>query len=105
MRISLKVKTCIMIFIITAVLCAASIIGTNIALTNIIKQQFISKAESMTSAISAVIDAGKVSAVRDEIMKIYDRTEEKVSNEDWGSKEHEAYISLYNDITAMPAFT
>lgn len=34
-----------MIFIITAVLCAASIIGTNIALTNIIRQQFIDKAE------------------------------------------------------------
>jgi len=104
MRISLKVKTCIMVFIITAVLCAASIIGTNIALTNIIKQQFTSKADSMTSAISAVIDGGKVALVKDEVLKIYNRTENKVSNEDWGSEEHEAYINLYSDILDMPEF-
>ena len=51
MRVSLKTKSFVMIFIITAVLCVASIIGSNIALTNIIKQQFISKAETTTSSV------------------------------------------------------
>ncbi len=44
MKVSLKTKTFVMIFILTTVLCVASIIGTNIAMTNIIRQQFIDKA-------------------------------------------------------------
>ena len=95
-----------MIFIITAVLCAASIIGTNIALTNIIRQQFIDKAESVTNAMADLLDKEAASGVRDAVMKIYRATEdqEKVSNEDWGSPEHEAYVSRYSRILEMPEF-
>lgn len=104
MRVSLKTKSFVMIFIITAVLCVASIIGSNIALTNIIKQQFISKAETTTSSVAAVIDAAKVARIKDAVMEIYNRTEDKVSNEDWGSEEHEAYIGLYNEILESQDF-
>jgi len=69
MKVSLKTKTFIMIFIMTAVLCAASIIGTNIALTNIIRQQFIDKAESLTNAMADLIDKEAAAKVRDEVMK------------------------------------
>ena len=106
MKVSLKTKTFIMIFIITIVLCAASIIGTNIALTNIIRQQFIDKAESVTNAMAALMDKDAAAGVRDEVMKIYNATDEKdkVSNEDWGSPEHEAYVSRYSHILEMPEF-
>ena len=84
MKISLKTKTFVMIFIMTAVLCAASIIGTNIALTNIIRQQFIDKAESLTNAMADLIDKEAAAKVRDEVMKIYNETDDKdkVSNEE-----------------------
>ena len=105
-KVSLKAKTFIMIFIITAVLCAASIIGTNIALTNIIRQQFIDKAESLTNAMANVMDKDAAAAVRDAVVKIYNETDDKdkVSNEDWGSPEHEAYVSRYSPILEMPEF-
>ena len=106
MKVSLKTKTFVMIFILTAVLCAASIIGTNIALTNIIRQQFIDKAESVTNAMADLIDRDAASAVRREILKVYDATEDKdkISNEDWGSPEHEEYVGKYNHILEMPEF-
>ena len=104
MRISLRLKTVIMIFIFTAVLCVASIIGTNIALTSIIRQQFIDKAESLANAMTEIIDKNQVRHVRDEVMQIYNRTEEKVSNEEWGSEEHTAYVNLYSDILTMDDF-
>jgi len=106
MKVSLKTKTFVMIFIITAVLCAASIVGTNIALTNIIRQQFIDKAESVTNAMAALMDKEAAAAVRDEVVKVYNSTDEKdkVSNEDWGSPEHEAYVGRYNHILEMPEF-
>lgn len=106
MKVSLKTKTFVMIFILTAVLCVASIVGTNIALTNIIRQQFIDKAESMTKAMSALIDREAAAAVRDAVMKVYTATDEKdkVSNEDWGSPEHEAYVGRYSHILEMPEF-
>lgn len=107
MKISLKAKTLIMIFIITAVLCVASIIGTNIALTNIIRQQFIDKAESMTNAMAELMDADAASVVRSEVMKVYQATDdrEKVSNEEWDTPEHEAYVSRFSHILELPAFT
>ena len=107
MKISLKTKTLIMIFIITAVLCIASIIGTNIALTNIIRQQFIDKAESMTNAMAELMDADAASVVRSEVLKVYDATDdsEKVSNEEWDTPEHEAYVSRFSHILELPAFT
>ena len=106
MKISLKTKTFIMIFFITAVLCVSSIIGANIALTNIIRQQFIDKAESVTNAMADLIDRDAAARVRDEVMKIYNATDDqdKISNEEWGSPEHEAYISLYRRILDMPEF-
>ena len=84
MKVSLKTKTFIMIFILTAVLCAASIIVTNIALTNIIRQQFIDKAESLTNAMANLIDREAAAKVRDEVMKVYNATDdrEKISNEE-----------------------
>jgi len=107
MKVSLKTKTFIMIFIITAVLCATSIIGTNIALTNIIRQQFIDKAESLTNAMADLLDKNAAAGVRDEVLKVYHATDEKekVSNEDWGSPEHEAYVGRYRHILEMPEFT
>ena len=107
MKISLKTKTLIMIFIITAVLCIASIIGTNIALTNIICQQFNDKAESMTNAMAELMDADAASVVRSEVLKVYDATDdsEKVSNEEWDTPEHEAYVSRFSHILELPAFT
>ena len=106
MKVSLKTKTFIMIFIMTAVLCAASIIGTNIALTNIIRQQFIDKAESLTNAMADLMDKDAASGIRDAVLKVYNTTDdrEKVSNEDWGSPEHEAYVSRYSHILEMPEF-
>ena len=107
MKISLKTKTLIMIFIITAVLCVASIIGTNIALTNIIRQQFIDKAESTASAMASLIDDEAAGVVRSEVLKVYGATDDKdkVSNEEWDSPEHEAYVSRYSHILDMPEFT
>ena len=107
MKISLKTKTLIMIFIITAVLCVASIIGTNIALTNIIRQQFIDKAESTASAMASLIDDEAAGVVRSEVRKVYGATDDKdkVSNEEWDSPEHEAYVSRYSHILDMPEFT
>ena len=106
MKVSLKTKTFIMIFILTAVLCAASIIGTNIALTNIIRQQFIDKAESLTNAMANLIDREAAAKVRDEVMKVYNATDdrEKISNEEWDSPEHEAYVGRYSHILEMPEF-
>ena len=107
MKISLKTKTLIMIFIITAVLCAASIIGTNIALTYIIRQQFIDKAESITNAMANLIDTEAAGVIRDEVMKVYNATDDKdkVSNEEWDTPEHEAYVSRYSHILELPEFT
>ena len=106
MKVSLKTKTFVMIFILTTVLCVASIIGTNIALTNIIRQQFIDKAESVTNVMANLMDKAAAASVRDEVMRIYNATDEKdkVSNEDWGSPEHEAYVNRYSAILEMPEF-
>ena len=107
MKISLKTKSLIMIFIITAVLCVASIIGTNIALTDIIRQQFIDKAESITNAMANLIDVEAAEVIRDEVMKVYSATDDKdkVSNEEWDTPEHEAYVSRYSHILDLPEFT
>ena len=106
MKVSLKTKTFVMIFILTTVLCVTSIIGTNIALTNIIRQQFIDKAESVTNVMANLMDKAAAASVRDEVMRIYNATDEKdkVSNEDWGSPEHEAYVNRYSAILEMPEF-
>ena len=106
MKVSLKTKTFIMIFILTAVLCAASIIGTNIALTNIIRQQFIDKAESLTNAMADLLDREAASGVREAVLKVYNATDdrEKISNEEWDSPEHEAYVGRYSHILEMPEF-
>jgi diguanylate cyclase (GGDEF)-like protein len=106
MKVSLKTKTFVMIFILTTVLCVASIIGTNIALTNIIRQQFIDKAESVTNVMANLMDKAAAASVRDKVMRIYNATDEKdkVSNEEWGSPEHEAYVNRYSTILEMPEF-
>lgn len=104
MKFSLKKKTILMITTISLIISLVSIISCRKGVTDIIKMQYTSKAEDLADTTSGLIDKGQVAKVRDAVLEIYDHTQDRVSNEEWGSQEHEEYLSHFSSIEEMEEY-
>lgn len=98
-RFSLKKKLTILIVSIIAVIILLAILLSFRNITDINQSLYTSRAEELSATAAAVVDPQQVKVIRDQVMKIYDATEDKVSTDDWGSPEFEAYLERYAHIT------
>ena len=58
----------------------------------------------LAASVACVIDADKVEQVRDDVMRIYRATEDKVGSEQWGSDAFEAYSARFSEVKDTVAF-
>lgn len=98
MKFSLRKKTVLMITTICLIISVVSILSCRKGVSDIIKMQYSSKAEDLADTTAGLIDADQVKIIRDDILAIYDHTEPRVSNEEWGSPAHEEYLSHFSSI-------
>lgn len=72
---------------------------------NIIEKIYFERAVDLAKTTALMVDTDKLKVVRDEVMDIFNATEDPVSSEDWGSEEFFAYLDKYADIVQMPEFS
>ena len=85
MKISLKAKTIILIVLIAAIIGASGLIVTRRFINRLINDTYKEKANDIARTTATVIDAGDAVRLRDEVLEIFNATDEKVGSEDWGS--------------------
>ena len=85
MKISLRAKTIILIVLIAAIIGASGLIVTRRFINRLINDTYKEKANDIARTTATVIDAGDAARLRDEVLAIFNATDEKVGSEDWGS--------------------
>ncbi len=104
MKISLRAKAALLIVLVTVVLGAASIILSSQALSQIVNMTYRNRAKDVSNTMAAILDVGKAVSLKNAVMDIYNTTDEKVTSEDWGSPEFNAYIARFSDIEKSAEF-
>jgi diguanylate cyclase (GGDEF)-like protein len=99
-RFSLKKKLIILIVsIILLIILLAGLFAFK-GLTDINRNQYLSRSRELSTTAASLVDPQRVKNIRDRVMEIYNATEDRVSTEDWGSPEFDAYLHLYDGIAA-----
>lgn len=103
-RFSLKKKvTVLVIFIIAAISVLAGFFTYN-GVNEITRNTYVSRSRQLSATAAAMLDPEQVKAVRDQVMEIFNATEARVSSEEWGSPEFDAYLERYAAISETEAF-
>ena len=104
MKISLRAKTIILIVLIAAIIGASGLIVTSRFINRLINDTYKEKANDIARTMATVIDAGDAARLRDEVLAIFNATDEKVGSEDWGSDAFNAYVARFAHLEQTPEF-
>ena len=104
MKISLRVKTIILIVLIAAILGTLGVYISSRFIGNTIDNFYMKQADEISHMAAVSIDTEKAETVKQAIFAIYNSTENKVLSDDWGSEAFDAYTALYDGIYEMPEY-
>ena len=104
MKISLRVKTVLLLILATVILGTASIIISSQALSRVVDDAYRKNASGIANTTAAVLDAERAARVKNAIMEIYEATDEKVGSDEWGSEAFDAYIARYAEVEQSEDF-
>lgn len=103
-RFSLKKKMIfILICMVIAIITVVSIFSFQI-IDRINRTTYISRAKQLAATAAESLDAEKVKQIRDETMAIFNKTENRVSSDDWGSDAFHEYLRLYDSVSESESF-
>ncbi len=104
MRISLKTKAILLIVAIALLIGVAGMVVFDNGIQGIVTKHYENRAEEIARTMAVVLDAERVRDLRDAVLAIYNAAENRVTSEDWGSPEFEAYLALYAGIEESEDF-
>ena len=99
-RFSLKTKLVILIVSIIVSISVLAGLFCYKGLSDISRTMYTSRSKELSATAAATVDPQRVKNIRDQVMAIFRATEDRVSSEEWGSPEFEAYLAKYADIEA-----
>jgi len=103
-RFSLKKKMFIlMVSIIVAISVLAGLFSYK-GINDISRSMYISRSKELSKTAAAMVDPQQVKAIRDQVMEIFRASDDRVSTEEWGSPEFDAYLQRYAAIPETEEF-
>ena len=97
-KFSLKKKLALLIISIIITLSILAGLFSFKGISDITSDTYLSRSKEISATVAAVVDAEMVKSIRDRVMAVFNATEDRVSTEDWGSPEFEAYLDRYSEI-------
>ncbi|MCR5407035.1 MAG: hypothetical protein K6E88_09660, partial [Lachnospiraceae bacterium] len=104
MKFSLRKKTVLLISLLMIVLCTVGTLANSRFISAMISDHYADDSRAIADTVAAVIDAGQVKRLRDQIVGIYNVSDPKVRSDKWGLPEFEDYLSGYAKIEDQPDF-
>ena len=81
MRISLRTKTILLIVMIAAILSTAGLLVSSWYINQLVDEEYRERAKEITNTVAAVIDRERFKSLTEDLLKIYNETDEKISIE------------------------
>lgn len=106
MRLSLSVKTVILLAFVSLVYCLVFLVVGRTIVNNIFEKTFKNKANEIAASLAVEVDANDCKVIKEEVLGIFDKLsdDEIVTTDDWGSDEFYAYLERYDSISKLPEF-
>ena len=101
MKFSLKKKTILLIVCIAAIISILAIIVYNKGIHDVIKTQYEERSIEIARLVSVAIDSKRLTSVQQAVREIYERADNRVQSDMWGTPEFEAYVSQFAPIGEM----
>ncbi|MDO4537565.1 MAG: diguanylate cyclase [Coriobacteriales bacterium] len=98
MRISLRVKTNLLIALAAILVSVAAVVCYNNATQEFVVDLYSERATDLARTVSVSVDSDRVRRIRDSVLAIYDTLDNKVSNDSLGTPELDAYTLQFDDI-------
>ena len=103
-RFSLKKKMVVLMVSIIAAISIMSGLLSMKGISDISRSMYISRSKELSATAAAMVDPQMVRSIRDQVMAIFDASEDRVSNEEWESPGYEAYLAKYDSIQETDEF-
>ena len=94
-RFSLKKKLIILIISIILVIILLAGFFTYRGFTDINRTMYTSRSKELSATAAAVVDPQRVKNIKEQVLAIYNAADDRVSTDDWGSPEFDAYLERY----------
>ena len=104
MKHSIRFKFALLLFLTTFVLSVVLLVISNRISRDIIDDMYEERTADIAKSAAAVIDPKELSVLKDEVLKIYSRSDPLVSSEQWGSPEFEKYVGQFQPIYELPEY-
>ena len=92
MKTSLRTKTIILIILIAAILSTAGLLVSSWYINQLVAEEYRNRAKEITNTVAAVIDRDRFRSLTEDLLKIYNKTDEKIISDEWGTPEMDRYI-------------
>ena len=86
---------------VTVVISMFAVAIFNIGIYTVVKKQFEDRSIDIAKLVSLGVDPQRLKNVKKAVMDIYDKTDNKVLSDQWGTPEFEAYTSRFSSIEDM----
>ncbi len=105
-RFPLKLKSVLIIIVLSAVLCTVSILMSAIRFSTTNEEMFKNQASDISRTASFTIDGDAMKIIRDRVVEVFKSIpeDEVVLSDDWGSEEFDAQLEKFAFIMDMPEF-
>ena len=104
MKTSLRTKTIILIILIAAILSTAGLLVSGWYINQLVAEEYRNRAKEITNTVAAVIDRDRFRSLTEDLLKIYNKTDEKIISDEWGTPEFDRYISNYSGLEKSEDF-
>ena len=93
LKLNIKNKFIILVAIFATILSGVALFISSRMITKIVDENYQYQTNELAATVARVVDAKASETLSDEVMAIYGSTDDKVSSEEWGSPEFDAYIA------------
>lgn len=104
MKFSLRKKTVLLISLMMLAMCIVGILSNRGFIRDMIGDHYAEDSIKTAVTAASIIDAGKVAELLEQVLDIYYKTDNKVTSDEWGSPEFDAYIDNYRAVEESPEF-
>lgn len=104
MRFPLKRKITVLIVTVIVSISVITLLTCSIILNNTISKHYADYSIGLARTVAVTVDAERTRTVRDQVLEIYRNTDDRVSSEEWGTPEFDAYVARYAEIEKSADF-
>ena len=104
MKHSIRTKIGLLLLFMALILGFSLTLVSSLILRKAIDDLYKSKTSEVASVLAAVMDPGEVEALTDSVMEIYQNSEKKVTSQEWGSDDFNAYVEQFTPIYDTPEY-